>query len=204
MPIAPSQHRCTIFDIRGTHGSGKSWLVHKLLETYGDCPQYDGSKLIGHDLTHIPVSIVGPYNRVCGGCDAIKDPNEVGERVTSFARRARVVVFEGILVAHTFKRYSELADRLEKQGHEYVFLFLNTPEDECIRRVEERRKTKGNEKPLNTYWLKYDYKRINHRTGSIQEKCLMAGHSTQMLPWQEAWPVFKGLVEEAVKKKNPR
>ena len=55
-----------ILDIRGTHGSGKSWLVHRLIKESKPEPEYiyeDGSNK-GVFLENRKTAVVGLYDRV--------------------------------------------------------------------------------------------------------------------------------------------
>lgn len=170
-----------ILDIRGTHGSGKSWLVHKLLKSIPSQDYKENGITIGYQSG--PIAVVGKYDRVCGGCDGIKTADEVVRRVKLFNRKGINVVLEGILVAHTFKRYAELANELG----DYHFLFLDTPEDVCIQRVIDRRRKAGNTKPFNPANLKKDYEQIWVRT---KAKCEEAGLNVHVLRYDRAWKDF--------------
>ena len=197
MPIAPKmqQHRCTILDIRASHGGGKSWLVHRMLQEYGNEPILDGKTVLGHKMPKINGVAVGPYTKVCGGCDAINLVEEASRRVILWSQQfiTGIIVFEGIRVAHTFQRYHDLAHRLESEGHKYKFLFLDTPLEVCIERVKARRLARGNEKPLDPKNIAKDYHNIWER---VRGKCVVAGLDVTILPWQNAWETMKRIVEQ--------
>lgn len=175
-----------ILDIRGTHGSGKSHIPIKLLRDFynekitGLC--YPGTKHeqkkghLGYYIEELELAILGKYETDCGGCDGIKTADEVCRRVRLFATDYENVLLEGILVAHTFKRYHELAEEL--QDCDYRFLFLNTPKNKCIKRVLRRRKRKGNTKEFNTTNLEHDFKQI---TTNVYNKMCQAGHNVHIL-----------------------
>ena len=196
MPIAPKmqQNCCTIFDIRGTHGSGKSYLVHRMLQEYGNEPILEGKVVLGHKMPKINGVCVGPYTKVCGGCDAINLVEEASRRILLWSQQFIVAIMEGIRVAHTFQRYSDLAKQLESSGHKYKFLFLDTPLEVCIERVKARRLARGNEKPLDPKNVISDHKSIFER---VRGKCIAAGHDVTILPWQNAWETVKGIIENA-------
>src|SRR5690606_34851729 len=139
-----------ILDIRGTHGSGKSTCVRMLLDHYSgwDHPILEEGEHIGYELPDVDAAVVARYTDTGGGCDAVRGgPKEVVRRVRTLFRQHRHVVLEGILVAHTFQRYADLADELGRDS--YLFMFLNTPLRNCIARVRGRRVVKGNTKPFN-------------------------------------------------------
>ncbi|MCK9568815.1 hypothetical protein M0R72_07740 [Candidatus Pacearchaeota archaeon] len=170
-----------VLDIRGTHGSGKSWVVHQLLHTYSNQEIIEGGKPIGIYLPKVDAAVVGLYNRTCGGCDGISTADEVVRRVRLFAKKYRWVILEGILVAHTFQRYSLLA----KEIPNYTFAFLDTPMNVCVKRVRERRLAKGNTKPLNLKNICKDWHSIWER---VRSGCKSSGHNILVLNWKDPLP----------------
>ena len=143
-----------ILDIRGTHGSGKSYIAHQLL-SYG-CEEIVGyneykkkETILGYSVPSLDLAVVGKYETQCGGCDGVGSSDEVCRRVRLFASIYKHTVLEGILVSHTFDRYNRLAQEMKEAGHTYLFAFLDTPLEVCIERVKARRKAKGNDKELN-------------------------------------------------------
>jgi len=187
-----------ILDIRGTHGSGKSYVVHSLGRIYSTVvcgtskPRIvsieEGGVLLGSHIPEIDCAVLGSYARVCGGCDGIKTADEVVRRVRMFAERYRNVVLEGILVAHTHSRYSKLATELRSKN--YKFLFLNTPLETCIGRVRARRVQSGNEKELNTSNIVKDWWRILGNDDSVYEQMKTDGHYVKILDWEDPVPAF--------------
>ena len=195
MPIAPKMlMKCTILDIRGTHGSGKSYLVHRMLQEYGNEPILDGKTVLGHRMPKINGVCVGPYTKVCGGCDAINKVEEASRRLLLWSQQliTGIIVLEGIRVAHTFQRYSDLAKQLELQGHEYKFLFLDTPLEVCIERVKTRRLARGNGKPLDPRNVIKDHESIFER---VRGKYIAAGRDVTVLHYQTAWEDLKEIIE---------
>jgi hypothetical protein len=177
-----------VLDIRGTNGSGKSWIMHQLLDKYSHlCNNVyrSGKSLpVGYSLgykPHFSLGIIGRYNSVSGGCDAVGGPEEVVSRVKMFDKLHDYVLLEGLLVSHTFKRYSQLASELE----DYRFLFLDTPLKVCIRRVRSRRLARGNTKPFNPQNVIKDYNQIWVRT---HRNLRDAGHTVKVLDWKDPLP----------------
>lgn len=123
-----------IIDIRGTHGSGKSHTVHQLLARYSHEKTAEGTL-----VPELGLFILGHYDRACGGCDGISTAARVTELVRWGQGAFRHVMLEGILVAHTFKRYRDLA----LEFSEYRFYFLDTPLDKCIENVRKRIAARG-------------------------------------------------------------
>ena len=174
----------TILDIRGTHGSGKSYIMHSLIALGASSIEQQGEHL-GHHVRRLRCGILGSYERVCGGCDGIKTADEVVRRVRLFARVYQRVALEGILVAHTFKRYNALAVEMTEAGHRYVFAFLDTPLNECVRRVRHRRAEAGNGKPLDPSNVVRDWHRIWER---LRPEAQQAGREVVVLNHRDPLP----------------
>jgi len=170
-----------IFDIRGTHGSGKSWIVHQLLKKFDFEPVEQLGIHLGYYSQQLDTGILGKYRNICGGCDGIKSADEVCRRVRLFKEKYHHTILEGILVSHTFKRYHELAEELG----DYTFLFLDTPEEVCIARVRKRRFHAGRTKPFNPFHLKNDYRQI---WTNVRVKMGEAGHNIVVLNHRDPMP----------------
>lgn len=174
-----------IVNVRGTHGSGKSWLVHQLIAVGGGEPIVDPevkgrAGVLGYHVPKYDLAAVGTYANVCGGCDAVKTMDEVVRRVRLFAAQYRNVLFEGIIVSHTYTRFSALAHDLRAQGHSVYWAFLNTPAKTCVARVRARRLAKGNRKPLDTKNIINDYNGI---WGRCRKKALEDKHDVRVIDW---------------------
>lgn len=184
-----------ILDIRGTHGSGKSWIVHQLVSMKETVTITKTSSttisrtnpIQGYYIPKFDCAVLGKYVSVCGGCDQIGNANEIVSRVIEFADLYANVVLEGILVSHTFQRYSNLANRMESSEYnqKYHFLFLDTPLEVCIERVKARRLEQGNTKELDPKNVIKDWYGIRER---VRSKCLATGHRVVDLPWENPLP----------------
>ncbi len=186
-----------ILDVRGTHGSGKSYVMHSILKRYkhnkiiGRCERKKKDNYhLGYHLPEIDAAIIGRYESACGGCDGVGSPDEICRRLRMFNEQHGIVLLEGIMVAHTFKRYSSLAKELD----DYRFLFLNTPLATCIRRVKSRRASAGNTTPFNPKNLIHDYKQIWIRT---RANCKKSNHNVVELSWKDPMPQVFKIIEEA-------
>lgn len=188
-----------VFDLRGTHGSGKSHVMHSLLAQFAhsvtriEVMKPSGAyRHIGYDFTlgsppkavehQKKVFILGSYERVCGGCDGIKTQDEICDLVRLYSKVYDAVLLEGILVAHNFSRYAKLADEVGRRGCQYNFLFFDTPLKKCIQRVEERRQKAGNDKPLDPKNVIKDWHCIHQK---LPLKFKRAGYNVITIPWQE-------------------
>jgi cytidylate kinase len=176
-----------IYDIRGTHGSGKSTIAKQLIDEHG------GLEIVGNPLTyagnptilgyHIPkfnLVVLGRYKTQCGGCDGIKTQSEIKARISHYEEQGRNVLLEGILVAHTYGPWNEFAS-----GRDWRFRFLDTPLDVCIDRVNARRAEKGKpplEDPKN---IVRDHKRILSLHGKF-----VLQHDSRLLPYESAYQLM--------------
>lgn len=142
-----------IINPRGTHGSGKSTIVRKLIDQAIQQKLLNTSpkgKPEGYELTlegvNKPVFIVGSYHSACGGCDAIQPYDLIWPRVLKYARKGHVV-FEGALVSSGVGNIGRaLAKRKDS-----VVCFLDTPAEVCVARIQKRRDERGDERPLNPH-----------------------------------------------------
>lgn len=134
-----------IINIRGTHGSGKSTLVRRVKEMYGDgaVPQMlQGRKqpfgymcrAPGLEQLYIPGHYVGP----CGGCDSISSIESIFGSVITAAESGVAVLFEGIVAQHSATRLLDL-----HMVHPVKVIALSTTLEECIESVVARRVARG-------------------------------------------------------------
>ena len=160
-----------IYDIRGTHGSGKSHVVHGLIAKDGDKKLITDAegKVLGTYLPSFELAVLGKYDNVCGGCDQISPVDEIQRRVELFNREYKNVMLEGILVAHTHKRWSDCAKELGK----WRFCFLNTPLEQCILNVMKRRTEAGKPAEFNEENLRKDFRQISV---NVKRKMIDDGH----------------------------
>lgn len=173
-----------VFDIRGTHGSGKSYIVHCLLQKYGNKQILEDGKLVGHLIPNLDVAVVGPYTKVCGGCDAVRTQDEVCRLVRKFHDEYGKVILEGSLVGHTFSRYAALATEMGVDT--YKFVFLVTPLEECIRRVVDRRQARGNTKEFDPKNVVRDH---NTTQTKLPKKFKDAGYTVvRIINWRNPLP----------------
>jgi len=126
-----------IINIRGTNGSGKSHIIKSLLNMYKyeiindnilfikDLDLYVVGKYLNKDGEFIPT----------GGCDQL-DARTVYTFI--YELRNENVIFEGAAESTVFNKWSTLAS--EVGFHNFIFIFLDTPIEKCIKQREERRK----------------------------------------------------------------
>lgn len=181
----------TIVNLRGTHGSGKSTVARAIIDTYKGIPRasvLNKGKPLYYEVECLrwrkPLFIIGPYETQCGGCDAIQPYSRIWPIVESCAQRGHVL-FEGALISTT---YGSIGQASEVFGNKFIFAFLDTPLKTCIKRIEARRKKKGNLKPLNTVNTEAKFATIVR----LQQKLTELGR-------QSVWIDHKHAVDETLR-----
>jgi len=183
-----------VFDIRGTHGSGKSTIVKSIIDNFNGEPiidrplTYEGREtILGYDIPELELRVLGRYATQCGGCDGIKTQAEIKERIMRWEDSYNLIL-EGILVSHTYGPWNEFA--VDRNWH---FRFLNTPLDVCIDRVNARRAEKGKaplEDPKN---IVRDHKRINSLHGKF-----VLQHDSALVEYTSAYDSIVRELKECV------
>jgi len=141
----------TIVSIRGTHGSGKSTIVRKILDKYPHIPhQKVGAKRPEGYLVNLPngrnLAVLGPYHTACGGCDAVQPYVTILDLLAEAAGHGYDVLLEGALVSSS---YGSVGHAMNEHAPDSVFAFLDTPLQTCLDRIKARRAAKGNHEPLD-------------------------------------------------------
>lgn len=158
--IAKKQIKPMVLNLRGCMGAGKSYIVHQLLKKYSHTIEQTGKDIRGYilrdDRLHNTIAVIGRYDRTCGGCDSIKEQDDICDRIRQAHADGYSVLFEGMMIGHIFKRYSELADEL---GHrnDFIFAYLDTPKDLCVQRVFDRRAARGAKKEFDPHNVIKEY-----------------------------------------------
>ncbi len=132
-----------IIQIRGTSGSGKTWVMREVISSIGgkSIPRYqDGRKKpLWYSIDDL--AILGHYESPCGGCDNIGSARQVYELIREVQPKVNHIVCEGLLLSEDVKWSSQLED--------LRVVYLTTPIDRCIELIKKRRIDAGNPKPLN-------------------------------------------------------
>jgi hypothetical protein len=133
-----------IINLRGTHGSGKSTVVLELLKKYKGERLGEGNKRPEGYAVQLPgvkkpLYVVGAYETQCGGADTIQPYATIWPRVEAYAKLGHVI-FEGALVSCSV---GSLGERMIARKKDCVVGYLDTPVEECLRRIEARRAAKG-------------------------------------------------------------
>jgi len=136
-----------IINISGTSGSGKSTVVRKIMRKFPTTPIMQGKKVQDYrvETPWGDLYVIGRYETPCGGCDTIPSQKEVRRRIRKYAKKGHVL-FEGLIVSSCYGSYFKMLKRMKQP---YLFVFLSTSIETCIRMVEKRRKARGDTRPLD-------------------------------------------------------
>ena len=169
-----------IIQIRGTSGSGKTTLMRHFLEASNAKPFLRAApnargvrktRVNKGEYLGYPLFILGDYTVDSGGCDGIPDIASVIKLVARYGepshaangKHTAIVMFEGLLLAHSWGAMGEYAH--EKFGKRYINAFLDTPQELCLKRVLKRRANRGQETPADrlekiAHNVEADYHRV--------------------------------------------
>lgn len=166
----------TIVNLRGTHGSGKSTVATQILAMFPNDPYGSGRKPDGYTVflprTRKTLAIVGSYATACGGCDGIQPYADIWPRVEAAAADHDHVLFEGALISTT---YGSIGLASEPLGGDFVFAFLDTPQEVAVARVNQRRAARGaaplaDPKNVVEKWATIDRLHYRLATGNLADK----------------------------------
>lgn len=141
-----------VINLRGTSGSGKTYIVRRVMEHYNAKTEFrheivEGKKRkqpIGYLYWRVeeqqnPLFVVGHYEGVCGGCDNLPyGLDYVYSLIHEQIDFGRDVIFEGLIVASDTQRCIDL-----KNKSELLVIGLDTSLADCNRAVDERRAEKA-------------------------------------------------------------
>ena len=130
-----------IIQIRGTSGSGKSTVMRTVMgnsRLWNAVIEPPRRKPLFY-LNDSDWAVLGHYETQCGGCDTIGSAKAVYDLIGTF--RGTNILCEGLLLSEDTKWTLQMSD--------VRVLYLATDVEECIRRIQKRRREAGNDKPLN-------------------------------------------------------
>lgn len=194
-----------IINLRGNSGSGKTFTTRAFMEkgTFhedwyfpDETPEDEallGGKAKGYLRGYVgawqkkPFAILGRYNNVCGGCDTIKTQEQIIWRVEDYVKSGYNIWLEGLILSTI---YGSVGEYSEKFGDRWVFAYLQPPIEECIRRIQARRRAAGNLKPLNE-------DNTRKRVATIERnKQIVLGHGRRVveLDWRDPLPALLKII----------
>ena len=165
-----------LISLRGTNGSGKTTVIRALLKAAKT--QRNIYKVLGNRLPEAyelvipkvkkPVYILGPYHLTdCGGCDRLIPFDIIPPLIASYEKQGHVV-FEGVIVSSVYGQIGALMEKYKKKS---VMLFLDTPLKECIRRVQDRRDGREDDRVFDPKNLTMKF----NATIRVKERALVDG-----------------------------
>ena len=142
-----------IVQIRGTSGSGKTYIARKILDK--DLGWEAVTEPFGGKNRRVPlyylssdgkIAICGSYEAICGGCDGVGSARSVYNLYDLLKSKGiKHIVSEGLLLSEDTKWTLETKER----GWNPKVFSLTTPEDICVKQVLARREEANNTKPFN-------------------------------------------------------
>ena len=191
-----------IIQVRGTSGSGKSTAVTEWMKSRLWVPNFKTGRrkpLFYTTPKHKGLIVLGHYETVCGGCDtvgsapavyrALQDVNEIYPWHTA--------VTEGLLLSEDVKWTKQLLE----DGHEVRALFLSTPTDQCLKRINQRRAEAGVTTPVKPHNTVNRQKAISRARRVLTEETKAVVRwvpSIRASNWIERW-VIESLVSDSGK-----
>jgi hypothetical protein len=195
----------TVYNIRGTNGSGKSTLARAFLpDLKGNAVPCDGGpvdlnwydaptkkdpdrrlRVEGHVKATLGqkliVGTVGPYRTACGGLDAVPSFSVQQDAIRDMLMRLLVpnVIAEGVLASTVYGSWAVFADYLERSGDRLAWVYLTTPLEVCLERIQARQRAAGKEREIKTDLVADKVKAIN----ATRTKALAAGRLVYDLPF---------------------
>lgn len=144
-----------IVTVRGTNGSGKTYIAQQLITRLGrhasTLPLGPAGKLGGYVWEHpAKVTVLGRYETATGGCDGftwLNAADEIEGLLLTQWQAGYNVFLEGLVVgAWALERYKRISRLTDKS---LVIIDLATSLDDCIASVMSRRAARGNDKPFS-------------------------------------------------------
>lgn len=176
----------TVIRLNGTHGSGKSTVAYKLLAKFPHAvAQPEGAKKPSGYVVALPngkkLGVVGPYTTACGGCDAVQPFDRIWPLVESFYQTCDHVFFEGALLSTVYGSQGKASEAL---GSDFVFAFMDTPLEECVRRVNSRRAAAGKPPIERTDNIESKWHTIDRLRQKLEQGVVGAGQRTAIIRHQ--------------------
>jgi uridine kinase len=180
------------YNLRGTNGSGKTFVARELLKQSEAEPYlFLGAKIAAYKgkLFDVPFYIIGSYATQCGGCDTIPKVALVADILRELMTNndmfnvytgPGIVFFEGLMISHMLGTVGEMQKQLGKQHN--VLAFLDTPLDLCVQRVMLRRAARGDERPFDPKNVIKDHPRVK----SCMENAIRYEYRVQTVNHQDA------------------
>lgn len=131
-----------LLNLRGSHGSGKTYVSHRLIAEYDGQPHVEPKEVQGKNFdipnAHVlPGDLIIP-GRYKSGMDGIF-PQTIVEEIIEYWAPHKFVLWENVMISANVGRWCVLSKKLDPVNHN-VWLYLDTPLQVCIDRMFERRR----------------------------------------------------------------
>lgn len=174
------------YQVRGTNGSGKTTVVRRLIQAATATsiqispkfkPEIYRGILLGRETFFL-----GSYETTCGGCDTIDNVARVAELLKQcMSIPHSITIYEGLMISHML---GTVGKAQEEMGLENCILaYIDTPLEECIRRVVARRVEAGNDKPFDPRNVVKDFNSVQLN----RKRAIKLGYRVRDVPHQEAY-----------------
>lgn len=184
-----------IVKVGGVNGSGKTALARAIMNigTWVEVLEPAGKHRVQRPEAYLCTDgpfvgwvVLGSYRNVCGGMDTMTDKDDRLALVRKWAdnKKVRCVFFEGMMTGHTYGAFGAMSEEAAHTGR-WVYVFMDTPFEECVRRVLERRKAAGNLDPFDP---DKSMKTTHRGCLSVQRIAKLQGHETYFVDHQELPP----------------
>lgn len=141
----------TVVKLAGCSGSGKSDLMRNIIKITRLATTYDGVKVESYtgEFRGVNIAVLGSYANQCGGMDGVQGKNKRIALIRKYIAKPNSITFmEGLIVGKCYGEIGKISEEKKEFGR-WLYAWLDTPLEECIRRVVERRIAKGNIRPFD-------------------------------------------------------
>jgi hypothetical protein len=177
-----------VIGVRGTNGSGKTYVVRKVMELT-DAYFQRKVKLNNGVLINVYDNyvVLGSYDRACGGCDTIKTPSLVWESILECAEH-RNVLFEGVIVGNVYQPTIDLVEKLSEIDATYIPICLDTSLEQAIANVNHRRSLDGKDPIEKIVNIETNYKKHISSAKKLKE----GGYNPHWVSTEDAVRIIMG------------
>ncbi len=133
-----------ILNLRGPSGSGKSTVGHALIDMFAEGQVEELWEPSMGRKRQVPIAyrlpgdliVLGRYRARGGGCDGIMPPAVILTDLIEYYRQEPFIYFEALIVSSSRHPWFDYA--LAHPEQDWVFGFMDTPSEKCIKRVLRR------------------------------------------------------------------